>query len=192
MDQIIKVNHLKKQYGEQVIFHDLNMELERGKITCIMGNSGCGKTTLLHILLGLVKPDGGMIEGLEKARFAAVFQENRLCETFDAVVNVNLAVHPSITKAEIEREFEKVGLTDYHNKPVGNLSGGMKRRVAIVRALMSDYSVLVLDEPFKGFDAALKQQMMLYLKETVRSKTVIMVTHEQEEAEFLANKVIWL
>lgn len=169
------------RFDENEVLKNLNLTISPGEVVGIMGASGIGKTTFLKTLLGLLKPTEGRIKGLENQRFSAVFQEDRLCEDFDAITNVKMVLPTSVTDRQIEEEFKKVALTEYQNKPVSQLSGGMKRRVAIVRAVMAKSDVLILDEPLKGLDETCKQQVILYIKETIIGKTVILVTHDQSE-----------
>lgn len=189
----IRLNHVYKSFGTLSVLNDVNLTFEEGKISCIMGPSGCGKTTLLHTLLGLHTIDSGEITGLSGKVPSAVFQENRLLEQQDAFTNIRVVCTRPLTNKEIAAEFELIGLKDYENKPVSELSGGMKRRVAILRALMADDSNLILmDEPFKGLDEALKFQVMQYVKEKTQGKTVIFVTHDKEEADVLGAQLILL
>lgn len=186
----IRFIQITKKYKETIVFQDFSTEFAEHETICIMGSSGGGKTTLLHILMGLVKPDAGKVEGMEGKRMAAVFQENRLCEGLDALKNVQMVCDKKTTPETIEAEFEKVGLKEYKNKPVSALSGGMKRRVAIVRALMAVSDVVIMDEPFKGLDEELKEQVMDYVKVKTQGKTLLVVTHEKTEAEALNAMII--
>ncbi len=192
MGSDIILQEIKKKFEQKLVLDSFNATFPEGKTTCIMGPSGSGKTTLLNIILGLVKPDSGIVTGLEKRTTAAVFQEDRLCEEFDAITNVLIAVPSKVTVKQIIEEFNKVCLLDYENKPVKNLSGGMKRRVAIVRAVLAESDLLVLDEPLKGFDEKLKKSVMTYLKEAIQGKTTIIVTHDKEEAVFLGDSILEL
>lgn len=189
----ISLKHVNKSFGSLQVLNDLTLCFEEHKTSCIMGPSGCGKTTLLHILLGLHSIDSGEITGLEDKLPAVVFQENRLFEQQDAFTNIRAVCKRPLSNELLATEFDKIGLTDYNGKPVAELSGGMKRRVAILRALMADDSNLILmDEPFKGLDEALKLQVMQYVKEKTLGKTVIFVTHDKEEADALGAKLILL
>ncbi|MDD5935013.1 MAG: ATP-binding cassette domain-containing protein [Clostridiales bacterium] len=188
----IVLSNIKKQYKEKVVLDQFSATFLEGKTTCIMGPSGVGKTTLLNLILKLENPDSGTITGIDKKTCAAVFQEDRLCEEFDAITNVMIAVSSHISEEQIREEFEKVHLSDYERKPVSSLSGGMKRRVAIVRAVLADSELIVLDEPLKGFDRTLKMDMLEYLKEALKGKTAILVTHEKEEASTLGDIIIEL
>lgn len=189
----ITLNRVNKSFGTLSVLNDINLTFEEGKASCIMGPSGCGKTTLLNILLGLHPIDSGEITGLTDKVPSVVFQENRLLEQQDAFTNIRVVCKRPLTNKEIAAEFEQIGLKDYENKPVSELSGGMKRRVAILRALMADDSNLILmDEPFKGLDEALKFQVMQYVKEKTQGKTVIFVTHDKEESDALSAQLILL
>lgn len=178
-------------FGEKQVLKDLNLTIKQGEIIGIMGASGIGKTTFVKVLLGLLKPSEGKVVGLEDIKFSAVFQEDRLCEGFDAITNVRMVLSSEITSEEVDKEFSKVRLTDYKGKPVSKLSGGMKRRVAIVRAVMVQSDVIILDEPFKGLDETLKREVLLYLKEALIGRTVILVTHDKADIEAFQAKVLY-
>ena len=182
----IKINHISKSYAGKKVLDDVSLNIPEKKITCIMGPSGNGKTTLLHVLMGLVKADSGIITGIEGKTVSAVFQEDRLCESFDAITNIRMAGNGKISKEQIIEELEKVDLKDYEGKSVSKLSGGMKRRVAILRCVLKDADVYIMDEPFKGFDDQLKQQVIRYVKEKLKNKTVIIVTHDKTEVNMLS------
>lgn len=188
----IRLNNISKQYNNSIVLNKINLIFKEGQINCIMGPSGIGKTTLLRILMGLEKADSGEIQGLEDKRIAAVFQEDRLIEHWDAILNVKLTCDKDISNSQIEQMFAEVDLREYKDKPVQNLSGGMRRRVAIIRALLSPSNLVIMDEPFKGFDARLKQKVIAQVKEKTQGKTVICVTHEGDEVEALQANLILL
>lgn len=181
----IQLLHVTKSFGEHRLFTDLNLSFREGHIHCIMGASGSGKTTLLSMLMRLEKPDSGEIKGMEGKRIAAVFQEDRLIEHWDAIRNVKLTCAKTVTTQDIDIELKKVGIDEGRGKTVRQFSGGMRRRVAIVRALLAESDILILDEPFKGLDEETKKQVMAYVKENTRGKTVLLVTHDKEEAKEL-------
>lgn len=178
----IKLEHIYKKFDWNNILTNVSMTLSEGKISCIMGASGSGKTTLMNILMGLIKPDSGELKGIEGKRIAAMFQEDRLIEHWDAIRNVLLVCDKNMTEAMVKTHFNEVGLTEYTNKPVKNLSGGMRRRVALVRAMLAEGDLLILDEPFKGLDESLRQQVIQYVIRHSAGKTVVVVTHDREEA----------
>lgn len=188
----IRLTKVSIGFQSKTVFRHLNLEIAEHRITCIMGPSGVGKTTLIHMIMGLLKPEEGKIEGLEGRKIAAVFQEDRLCEAADAITNVQIVQKNKVSAEIIKAEFAKVGLTDYENKPVSQLSGGMKRRVAIVRALSAESDIIIMDEPLKGLDEALKLQVTNYIKDKVQGKTVIIVTHDKEDITVFDAELITL
>ena len=190
MPEII-LKHVTKRFGKFVAVDDLNLTIESNAFITLLGPSGCGKTTLLSLLLGLEQPDAGKILGMEGRRKSAVFQEDRLCENASAVSNIRL-VNPALSKGEAEAMLRELGLGDSLGQPVRTLSGGMKRRVAILRALAAEYDVLFCDEPFKGLDQATKAQVLDYFLARTQGKTVLVVTHDPEEAKSLGGHTLLL
>lgn len=188
-EDTIEICHLKKAYGEHVIFSNLTMELKKGAVTCLMAPSGAGKTTLLRILAGLEQADGGKIGGLEALRKSMVFQEPRLAEELTAAANIQLAVKRRMFGKEkrssrhLVEEMEELGLSGCENQAVSELSGGMRQRVAVLRAMRMDADFLLLDEPFRGLDAGTKKKTMNYIRRKGKEKTMLLVTHDLEEAE---------
>ena len=187
----ICVKNLSKSFGDKLVFENLNIVIKCEKTTCIMAPSGAGKTTLLRILMGLESADRGSVSGLENKRFSAVFQEERLCEYMTAPDNIRL-VTPTLGNQAVMQEMARLGLGDCYGQPVSELSGGMRRRVGILRALLAEYDVLFLDEPFKGLDDTLKEQVIAYVREKTRGKTVVFVTHDREEASVMGAGIIGL
>lgn len=186
---MISINDLSKAYGEKTVLHAFSLTLADGTITCLMGDSGVGKTTLCHILLGLTAPDKGSIEGLSEKRVAAVFQEDRLCEQLTAIQNIALVQKGKRSLTAIGVELEKVGIDKASaSKPVAQLSGGQKRRVAILRALLAESEFLCLDEPLKGLDRGTKAKVMQYMKDKMEGKTVLLITHDPHEADYFGGR----
>lgn len=186
----MKIININKSYEGKPVLNNVNLELEKGHSYCIMGASGRGKTTLLHILLGLVKPDSGTLEGFSHKK-AAVFQEDRLCEEFSAFINVWMVTN-KVEKQTVRKELERLLPKESIDAPVSTLSGGMKRRTAIVRALMADGDIIFMDEPFSGLDEKTKKNVMDYIKEKTENKTLIMSTHNKADAVYMESKVITL
>ena len=188
----ITVEHLWKRYGEEAVFRDFSAEIPLGEITVLMGKSGCGKTTLTRILLGLETADGGAVSGVP-AKKSAVFQEDRLFEPFNAVSNVRAVLGKGSSAEEVRQHLEAVGLFgEVLGKPVSALSGGMRRRCAIVRAMMADSEFVVLDEPFEGLDADTKQKTMAYVREKRQGRTLLLVAHNREEGEAMGGRFMIL
>ncbi|MFQ7747062.1 MAG: ATP-binding cassette domain-containing protein [Eubacteriales bacterium] len=177
---MIEIRHLDKSFGEKQIFRDFSCSFPEGETTCIMGPSGCGKTTLLNLLLGLEQPDSGSVSGMAGKKRSMVFQENRLVEEWSRQPSSG---EPAVTRKEAEEMLRALGLSDSLHQPVRTLSGGMRRRVSILRALAAEYDILFADEPFKGLDEKTKSQVISYFQEKTRGKTVLLVTHDREEAQ---------
>ena len=185
----IQVRGLTKHFDDKVVLDGFDATFPEGKTTCIMGDSGCGKTTLLNILLGFLEPDGGTVTGLPD-RIGMVFQEDRLCEDFSAISNVMMVTGPPITKEDVRNVLGKMGITTGLDQPVREFSGGMKRRVAIARALLFDCDLIIFDEAFKGLDAETKERVLACAKEYTCGKTVISVTHDPLEADAFGDNII--
>jgi NitT/TauT family transport system ATP-binding protein len=188
---VITLRGVSKRFGDQVVLDGLDLDLAEGRATALIGPNGSGKTTLARLLLGLAVPDGGVISGLEGLRRAAVFQEDRLCEQLTAARNVRLVLGRATSPTAVADELRRVGLgEDSLAKPVRDLSGGQRRRVAIVRALIADADLTVLDEPFKGLDDAAKALVMSYVRERCADRTMLLITHDRGEAAWFAARVI--
>lgn len=182
--QDIVIENLCKSYDGKRVLEHFSATLPAGSITGLMAPSGAGKTTLLRLLMGLEKPDSGKVVGLDGMRLSVVFQEDRLCDNLSAVSNIRL-VNPARSVQEVERALDLVGLADASRQPAHELSGGMRRRVAILRALLADYDFLLLDEPFKGLDKATKDAVMADTKRRICDRTVLFVTHDASELDAL-------
>ena len=188
----IVLRDISKTYdGERVLDH-LDLRIEAGKVTAIMGPSGLGKTTLLRILLGLTDCEG-TVSGLENRKIAAVFQENRLLPWLTLKQNLELVCGPG-KDADIAEALRRMELSDAADKKPSELSGGMQRRGALARALAYGGDVFLLDEPFTGLDEDLKDRIAGGLSELWRKekKTVLFVTHDSGEASRYADTIIKL
>lgn len=189
----IVINNLSKSYGNNKVFDKYNLQFENNTITCIMGPSGSGKTTLLRILMGLENPDRGQIDGLEELRKSAVFQEDRLCENLSASSNIRLVCGGYESAEKIQGALHEVGLSSENaRQTVREMSGGQRRRIALLRALFAEYDILFLDEPFKGLDEDTKVKTIDYVKKETNGKTVIMVTHDLTECNRFGGNIISL
>ena len=183
------IQGLNKRFGEKRVLEAYSATIRAGRVSCVMGPSGCGKTTLLHILMGLEQADSGTITGLPE-RISAVFQEDRLCEDFSAVSNIRLVTGKTVSEDEIMQCLSALGLAGSEQVPVRELSGGMKRRVAIARAVLAEGELLILDEPFKGLDEVTREAVATEMKRRIAGRTVLMVTHDPAEAVLMDADVL--
>lgn len=187
MDLVIA--HVSKDYGRGPVLRDVSLTVRQGETVCLMGPSGLGKTTLLRCVAGLETPDAGAVTGVPR-RLGYVFQEDRLCDGFSAVENVRLVTGKAIIEDEIRRHLEELGLADSLDRPVRELSGGMRRRVAIARAVCFGADLLLLDEPFKGLDDAARRQTADYILRHRNGAAILCVTHDREDAAALGGAEI--
>ena len=177
-----KVENLTVQYGGTAVLENFFAEFPDGGVTAVSGRSGCGKTTLLAVLLGLLRPDGGTVSGFRQP--SAVFQEDRLLPFLSA--EKNIAVTAGCTEAEAGEALLSVGFDAAdRGKRAFELSGGMARRVAIVRAMLAPGDAVLLDEPFKGLDERTRAQVLRFVCENRRGRTMVVVTHDPRDAEAL-------
>lgn len=183
---MMQIENLRFSYGNKEIFNGFNHTFE--SVTCITGPSGCGKTTLLRLIAGLEKPRGGRIVGAP-ARPAMLFQEDRLLPWLTARQNV-AAVLPGTERGSAADWLAKTELADFMDALPENLSGGQKRRVALARALCYGGDLLILDEPFKGFDPALTKRMAALIR--AQEIPVVAAVHSPEEMALLGGDVLRL
>jgi nitrate/nitrite transport system ATP-binding protein len=209
-DKFISIEGITKRFPAAAgvvttVFEDLWLSMRRGDFTCIIGHSGCGKTTVLNILAGLDAPSEGTvivdneaIEGPSLDR-AVIFQSHALLPWRSVMGNVAYAASSKWrrwTKSEVERQAQKfidlVGLTGAEHKRPAELSGGMKQRVGIARALSIEPKILLMDEPFSALDAltrgTLQDEVRRICLET--GQTVFMITHDVDEAIYLADRIV--
>ncbi len=193
-EQIVNTIILKditKSYGENLVLDKVSFILSSNQPIALMGKSGIGKTTLFRIILGLETIDAGIIQKEKQLeRSSVVFQENRLLEQLTVEKNLKIVCRTKKQREEIEELLSCLGLKGCAKQKVNTLSGGMKRRVDIGRAILFDAPILLLDEPFQGLDVKTKQQVMQLVKETMKGKIVLLITHEKEEAIFLGCDII--
>lgn len=180
----MKIQHLCKSFDGKVVLDHVSLTLESGGTACLMAPSGRGKTTLLRCIAGLEAPDSGQITDLPE-RIAYVFQEDRLCDGFSAVDNIRLVTGKALGEGEIRRHLEELGLAGSLDQPVRELSGGMRRRVVISRAVCFGADLLLLDEPFKGLDDEARQQTADYILRHRGAAAILCVTHDREDAAAL-------
>jgi NitT/TauT family transport system ATP-binding protein len=202
----VRVSGLSYAFGLLQAIERIDLAVEPGEVVGIVGPSGCGKTTLLELLAGLREPDTGSIsvggrsdpaERLESCAYMP--QRDLLLPWLSAVDNAALALRiAGASRAESRKEagghFKRLGLTGFEGTKPGELSGGMRQRVAFLRTLMAGRPVLLLDEPFASLDAITRAEMQSWLAGVLRSDfhTVVLVTHDVEEALYLSDRVLVL
>ncbi|MBR5470541.1 MAG: ABC transporter ATP-binding protein [Oscillibacter sp.] len=184
----LRVEHLCKAYEGVSVLRDVTFTAGNG-VTCIMAPSGTGKTTLLRILLGLEKADSGSVT---RCRWSAVFQEDRLLPHLNAMENLRFVLGDQLDEAAANALLERLYLADTGGKNVRDFSGGMKRRLALVRALLAPSDALALDEPFTGLDEENRARCLAVIQEAAQAKPVLLVTHDEEDARLLNATVIRL
>lgn len=191
---MITMENICKQYGDQRVLVDFSLTLQDGEKIAIMGESGRGKTTLLRIIAGLETVDSGVIGGFSKEDIAYVFQEPRLFDSLSVVKNLTIVSKKSRRDAEKQAEelLCSVGLEKDAFKYPDELSGGMKQRLALARAFMVDRPILLLDEPFSALDKDTREAMIAFVKERAQNKTVILVTHNSNDASALCERTEYL
>lgn len=193
----IKLINIEKNFGNKKIYDEFSLTFEEGKINCILGKSGCGKSTLLNIIANLEEINSGEIIGVPE-KIAYVFQEDRLIEWNSIYTNMELPLLKFYTKDEREEKIKnilrEVELEDYINSYPKELSGGMRQRANIARALLYNGELLLMDEPFKSLDKSSKEDIIEIFKKNhlEKNNTVIMVTHDINEALSLGDNVFIL
>lgn len=183
---MLKIEHVSKSYDKE-IFKDFNLNIETDKITCILGGSGVGKTTLLKMIAGLTAYSGNI---RRPSRLSYIFQEDRLIPSLTVEDNLKL-VNPEATIEEINKVLATLELVGMEKRYPKSLSGGEAKRVAMARAFLYDGKVILMDEAFSSLDLALKIKLINYFADLWQAKkrTVIFVTHEIDEALLLAHNI---
>lgn len=206
----LSISKLDFQFKNSVIFNDFQLNVEKGSLTAILGDSGKGKSTLLRLICGLEIPQSGSIVLEDRVLFddtinvdtskrevGLVFQDYSLFPHMSVSENIGYGVKKSDRKHKksiVAELLEMMELDDFHQRKPYQCSGGQQQRIAIARALASKPKVLCLDEPFSNLDQSLKQRMRTQMKEWFKSKgvTVIMVTHDEEDAQAMADQIVCL
>ena len=193
----IEIKNLYKAFEDKKIFENFNLTLEKN-MNVILGKSGGGKSTLLNIISGLMYKDSGEIKGVKTDEISYIFQEDRLISWLTVKENMELFIYEYYSKEEginkIREVLKSLNIEDTENKYPENLSGGMRQRVNIARALLKPSKLILMDEPFKSLDYKIKYIIMEELKKFFKKENsmVIFVTHDIDEAIFMGDEIIVL
>lgn len=188
---MIEIRALSKRFGDNLVLDGIDLSIPSPGVTAIIGASGRGKTTLLRLLAGLERPDGGSIDGV--GRVAYMFQEPRLLPWLTAAQNVNLVLRDNAeSMLETMTWLARLEIANAAEQYPHELSGGMQQRVALARTLAYGGDTILLDEPFRALDRPLRLRLYPLLREAAKTAAVVMVTHDPEDAEQLGAAVIEL
>ena len=173
----IVIENINKSYDGKPVIKKLSLVLREGQLYLLDSPSGTGKTTLLRILMGLENADSGYLRGVPR-RISVMFQEDRLIEELSVRKNIELVADD---KGRIEESLRELGLDGYADKAVNELSGGMKRRVALIRAILHASQLILLDEPFTGLDQKTKEEAAGYIIRHLDGRTAVIASHIGDE-----------
>ncbi|MDF2821967.1 MAG: cmpD2 [Clostridiales bacterium] len=188
---MITFKSVSKSFDGEIVISNKTIEFPEKGIVCIFGPSGVGKTTIFNLIAGLIEPDDGEIEVTED--ISMVFQEDRLVPWLTAGENISLVIEDKeLGQRNAIKYMKAMQLVGAESKRPSELSGGMKRRVAIARAMAYDKRIMLMDEPFKGLEVELKNFIMDQVIKLAEDKLIVIVTHEKAEIDYLMAEVVWL
>lgn len=182
----ITLENVSRSFEGRQVLKNVNLTLPESGAVCFFGPSGCGKTTMLRLICGLDQPDGGRVHIPQGTRFSCHFQENRLLPWYTAEENLRLADE----NIDAQAWLNKVHLPDAGKLYPDELSGGMRRRVSLARALAHDSDVLVMDEPVRELDEATAETMLELILHSLGNRLLLLVTHDRAQAEKLGCRVV--
>lgn len=189
----VKAKDLYFSYGDQPVLQGVSIELTGDQPVVLLGGSGMGKTTLLRILAGLMKADAGEIEGIDKnTRIAVMYQEDRLFPHLTVYKNLKL-IHPKVSREEAAGLLAELNLEEaVLDQLPRELSGGMRRRVALARALLFEADLVLMDEPFQGLDVATRHMALAAVKKWTKGRPLMLISHEPEDGPALGAKTLMI
>jgi len=184
---MIKLDNISKSFDGQQVLSGAQLHVSPGERVCLTGVSGCGKSTMLAIAAGTLQPDSGSVTIRDGIRMAYLYQENRLLPWLSALENITVT---GVSESDALAMLRRVGLEEDAKKKPGQLSGGMKRRLAIARALAYGGDVYYLDEPLQGLDDGTAERVLEVLLDELTGKTAIIVSHSSTEISALATRTV--
>ncbi len=184
---MLRFDNVSFSYGNEAVFDGFSFSAKGGEATAVLGHSGCGKTTFIELASGMLKPFSGSVTPFEAARPAFIFQEDRLLPWKTVLENITFVGAPPERAQEY---LAKVGLAGCESKFPDELSGGMSRRLSIARALAFCGDCFFIDEPLHGLDIKTSGEVLSLIKEEIRGKSAIVITHSLEEAFALCDRII--
>lgn len=189
---MIKLSNIRKAFDEKTVLDGFSLSVQDREHIAIMGESGCGKTTLLRIIAGLDTPDSGFVEGYRFEDVGYTFQESRLFESLTVLDNIACVSDKPMREARKDAMYwvNAVGLADSADLYPSELSGGMAQRVSIARMLMANKEILLMDEAFSALDEDTKKGIIALIKEHSQLKTLILVTHSKTDAEQMSTRIV--
>lgn len=174
---MIELKNVSKSFDGKKVLDSFSAVFDKGSYL-LKGPSGIGKTTCIRLILGLIEPDAGEVNIPGGTRFAVCFQENRLFEKETVLTNVT-AVNENVSESEAVSAIEELLPSDAVQKKAGDLSGGMKRRLAVIRAMLHDSDCVILDEPFTGLDDEARTKTIAFIKERLNGRLLIVTSHDE-------------
>lgn len=183
----MKITNLTKKFGSKMIFNNASFEFQDNKVTYLIGESGIGKTTLLRIIAGLDKSYKGEIIA-QSDKISYVFQEPRLFPNLNIEENIKIVCDESLYS--VDEVLDLVELKDEKNALPSSLSGGMKMRIALARAIYHNGDMFLMDEPFSALDDATRERILPKIFKYLKGKTVIIVSHNIDEAKKYSDKIV--
>lgn len=187
----IEVKNLSFSYGEQTVLRAVNLEFDSRQPVVLLGGSGQGKTTLLRLLAGLLKPQSGQIDGIDAStRIAVMFQEDRLFPQLSVWKNLKL-IRPDLTEEQAAGILKELDLAaDVLQQLPKELSGGMRRRAALARALLFEADMVLMDEPFQGLDVHTRQYALQAVRKWTKGRPLLLISHEPSDAQALGARTV--
>lgn len=194
--QNLELTNITKFFDEQQVLHEFNYQFHPGRIAAVVGESGCGKTSLLRIIAGLDHQFDGVISGNSDS-ISYVFQEDRLLEWMDVYENITFPIKESLSELEVQQAVDTmirhVGLAEHVHKTPSQLSGGMQRRVALCRGVLFPSEILLMDEPFKGLNEEMKLNLAKqFLSMAKRQERIVIISTHDPIVIQLADEVVQL